>query len=246
MNRRINQQIASSFALLGFLVLGSANWMSAQAAEPDILESARNSPAVHKLGTMFSDEIKNTLNACQDQGGVNLVVGAQADGSVLCTNGKPQAAISYDLYLGTLSDMMAAAILVSLKPMLTTNPGISPDRIAAVLTSPSSRAGLQSMLESAIARTNLLPVASPESTSLLVNQVIERLAPTLQTTNNLETLVGTTEQYGQVVSNFCSTPGMSVAQAQAKIPGLSPVQLYAVCLQESGLAEEIQQLNRRS
>ncbi|NJR40852.1 MAG: hypothetical protein HC781_20940 [Leptolyngbyaceae cyanobacterium CSU_1_4] len=58
----------------------------------------------------------------------------------------------------------------------------------------------------------------------------------------MTTLVGTTEQYGQVVSNFCSTPGMSITQAQQTIPGLSSIQLYAVCVQESGLAEELQQV----
>lgn len=236
----MNQRISSALAFCGFLFLGSL--FPSVAAEPP---QAAPSPALQKLMMMFSTEIKTTLNACREQGGVNLAAGAQADGSVLCANGEPKATVPYDNYLSTVSDVATAVSLVGLKTVIASNPNISPEMVVTFLTSPNGTAVLKNAVQSAIARSSLTPTASPESTTLLANQIIGRLVPTLESTNNLTNLVGTTEQYGQVVSNFCSTPGMSVAQAQQTIPGLSPVQLYAVCVQESGLAEEVQQVVNR-
>lgn len=236
----MNQRISSALTFCGFLFLGSLS--PAIAAEPP---QAASSPALQKLMMMFSPDIKTTLNACREQGGVNLAAGAQADGSVLCANGEPKAAIPYDNYLSTVSDVAAAVSLVGLKTVIAGNPNISPEMVVTFLTSPNGTAVLQNAVQTAIARSSLIPTASPESTTLLAEQIIGRLVPTLESTNNLTTLVGTTEQYGQVVSNFCSTPGMSVAQAQQTIPGLSSIQLYAVCVQESGLAEEVQQIVNR-
>lgn len=235
----MNQRISSALAFCGFLFLGSL--FPAVAAEPPQTVS---SPALQKLMMMFSADIKTMLNACREQGGVDLAAGAQADGSVLCANGEPKAAIPYDNYLSTVSDVAAAVGLVGLKTMIAGNPSISPETVVTFLTSPNGTSALQNAVQTAIARSSLIPVTSPESTTLLANQIIGRLVPTLKSTNNLTTLVGTTEQYGQVVSNFCSIPGMSVAQAQQTIPGLSSIQLYAVCVQESGLAEEVQQRGR--
>jgi hypothetical protein len=162
-----------------------------------------------------------------------------------CANGEPKATVPYDNYLSTVSDMVTAVGLVGLKTVIAGNPNISPEMVATFLSSPDGAAVLKNAVQSAIARSSLITAASPESTTLLAEQIIGRLVPTLQSTNNLTTLVGTTEQYGQVVSNFCSTPGMSVAQAQQTIPGLSSIQLYAVCVQESGLATEVQQMVNR-
>jgi hypothetical protein len=236
----MNQRISSALAFCGSLFLGSL--FPVVAAEPP---QPASSPALQKLMMMFSTDIKTTLNACREQGGVDLAAGAQADGSVLCANGEPRATVPYDNYLSTVSDMAAAVGLVGLKTMIAGNPSVSPEMVATFLSSPDGTAALKNAVQSAIARSSLIPVASPESTTLLAEQIIGRLAPTLQSTNNLTTLVGTTEQYGQVVSNFCSTPGMSVAQAQQTIPGLSSIQLYAVCVQESGLATEVQQMVNR-
>jgi hypothetical protein len=242
----MNQRTSSVLALCGFLSLGGL--FPAVAAEPPSTEPSQTStsPALQKLMTMFSADIKTMLNACREQGGVNLAAGAQADGSVLCANGEPKAAIPYDNYLSTVSDVAAAVSLVGLKTVIAGNPSISPEMVVTFLTSPNGTTVLKDAVQTAIARSSLIPTASPESTTLLAEQIIGRLVPTLHSTNNLTNLVGTTEQYSQVVSNFCSTPGMSVTQAQQTIPGLSAIQLYAVCVQESGLAEEVQQVvNRR-
>lgn len=233
----MNRRISSALAFCGFLFLGVL--FPAVASEPP---QTAPSPALQKLMMMFSTDIKTTLNACREQGGVNLAAGAQADGSVLCTNGEPKAAIPYDSYLSTVSDVATAVSLVGLKTVITGNPSISPEMVVTFLTSPNGTAVLKNAVQTAIARSSLIPMASPESATLLADQIIGRLVPTLTSTNNLANLVGTTEQYSQVVSNFCKTPGMSVAQAQQTIPGLSPIQLYAVCVQESGLAEEVQQM----
>jgi hypothetical protein len=241
----MNQRISSVLALCGFLSLGG--FVPAIAAEQNSTAPSPTvtSPALQKLMTMFSADIKTTLNACREQGGVNLAAGAQADGSVLCANGETKAAIPYDNYLSTVSDVAAAVSLVGLKTVIASNPSISPEMVVTFLTSPNGTAVLKNAVQTAIVRSSIIPVASPESTTVLAEQIIGRLVPTLQSTNNLTNLVGTTEQYGQVVSNFCSTPGMSVVQAQQTIPGLSPIQLYAVCVQESGLAEEVQQVVNR-
>ncbi|MBW4516154.1 MAG: hypothetical protein KME11_13150 [Timaviella obliquedivisa GSE-PSE-MK23-08B] len=236
----MNQRISSALGLCGFLFLGGL--FPAVAAEPP---QANSSPALQKLMMMFSPDIKTTLNACREQGGVDLAAGAQADGSVLCANGEPKAAVPYDNYLSTVSDVAAAVGLVGLKTVIAGNPSISPEMMVSFLTSPNGAATLKNAVQTAIARSSLIPIASPESTTLLADQIIGRLVPTLESTNNLTNLVGTTEQYGQVVSNFCSTPGMSITQAQQTIPGLSSVQLYAVCVQESGLADELQQVVNR-
>jgi len=235
MNQRISSALAFFVLLLGSLI-------PSVAVEPP---QAAPSPALQKLMMMFSTEIKATLNACREEGGVNLAAGAQADGSVLCANGEPKATVPYDNYLSTVSDVATAVSLVGLKTVIASNPNISPEMVVTFLTSPNGAAVLKNAVQSAIAQSSLIPTASPESTTLLAEQIISRLVPTLESTNNLTTLVGTTEQYGQVVSNFCSTPGMSVAQAQQTTPGLSPIQLYAVCVQESGLAEELQQIVNR-
>jgi hypothetical protein len=243
----MNQWISSALAV-GFLWGGILPVKAAEPAsttpEPSQLST---SPAMQKLMAMFSAEIKTTLNACREQGGVNLAAGAQANGAVLCANGETRAEVPYDSYLTTVSDMAAAVSLVGLKTVIAGNPSLSPETVVTFLSSPNGTVMLRGAVQNAIARSSLLPTASPESTTLLADQVIGRLVPTMQSTNNLTDLVGTTEQYGQVVSNFCSLPGMSVAQAQQTIPGLSPIQLYAVCVQESGLATEVQQMvNRRS
>jgi hypothetical protein len=207
----------------------------------------RDSPGMQKLMSMFSEDIKATLNACRQQGGVNLAAGAQANGSVLCANGEAQANTPYDNYLTTVADVMAAMSLVGLKTVMASNPNVTPEMMVTFLSSPNGSTMLRSGLQSAIARSQFLPTESTESIKILVEQVLGRLVPTMQSTNNLTQLVGTTEQYGQVVSSFCTTPGMSIAQAQQTIPGLSSIQLYAVCVQESGLAQEVQQaVNRRS
>jgi hypothetical protein len=249
----MNQWIASVLAI-GFL----ASAVPAQADDPAPAPAPSAAPAaapaqtpvtpaMQKLLAMFSPEIKATLNACREQGGVNLAAGAQTDGAVLCANGETRAEIPYDTYLTTVSDMAAAVSLVGLRTVISTNSGVSADRVVNFLASPDGTALLQKAVQNAIARSSLLPVSSGESATLLADQVIGRLVPTMQSTNNLVDLVGTTEQYGQVVTNFCNLPGMSVAEAQQAVPGLSPIQLYAVCVQESGLAAEVQQrVNRRS
>jgi hypothetical protein len=245
----MNQWLSSVLAI-GLLSVGSG--FSVQAAEPvpsaeTPAAPAIQSPAMQKLMAMFSPEIKATLNACRTQGGVNLAAGAQANGSVLCANGETLAQIPYDGYLTTVSDMAAAVSLVGLRTVISSNSNVTPEQVITFLSSPDGSTLLRGAVQNAIARSSLLPSASTESTTLLADQVIGRLVPTMQSTNNLADLVGNTEQYGQVVSNFCNLPGMSVAQAQQTIPGLSPIQLYAVCVQESGLAAEVQQrVNRRS
>ncbi|NJR38970.1 MAG: hypothetical protein HC781_09215 [Leptolyngbyaceae cyanobacterium CSU_1_4] len=166
----MNQRISSALAFCGFLLLGSV--FPAVAADP---VQANSSPALQKLMMMFSTEIKTTLNACREQGGVDLAAGAQVDGSVLCANGEPKATIPYDNYLNTVSDVAAAVGLVGLKTVITGNPSVSPEMMVTFLTSPNGIEALKNAVQTAIARSSLIPIASPESTTVLAEQIIGRL-----------------------------------------------------------------------
>jgi hypothetical protein len=57
----------------------------------------------------------------------------------------------------------------------------------------------------------------------------------------LDALFGTKEEYSRISQNFCTPPGMPAAQAMRLAPKLLPAQIYAICLQEAGFAEEIKQ-----
>lgn len=207
------------------------------AAEPgQVPESA----AVERLLNMFSPEIQSTINACWESGKVNLAAGASQDGSVTCADGSRDSAVPFADYVDTVSDILTASSLVGFRTVIETNPRVSPEALVTFLSNPEGAEMLRDVIETAIAQSQLLPVDSSESATYLADEVISRMLPAVQSTGGLVDLLGTPDQYNQVVSRFCMSPGMSVDQAQESIPGLSSVQLYAICIQESGVTEEIQ------
>jgi hypothetical protein len=187
---------------------------------------------------MFSPDISRTLAACLDKGGVNLAAGAQSNGSLLCANGDALPAIGYDSYISTISDLMAASVLLGFRSTMMGDRRVSPEMLVNILSMPQVKEVLRTRIATELSRRNIIPSDSPESSDLLTEQIIGRLLPTINSTNNLTDLTGSTEQYQQVVSSFCEAPGMSVPQVQQTLPGLSSVQLYAICVQESGAVEE--------
>jgi len=195
--------------------------------------------ATQRLMEMFSPEIQATVNACVEQGKVNLAAGAAPDGSVVCGDGSPEPAVAYTNYVNTVSDILAASALVGVRAAISNDPRVSPEMITAYLASAEGNTTLRNVIEAAIQQNQLFPAESTESVTLLSDAVMQRLVPTLSNPNSLTTLLGTSEQYAQVVSNFCTAPGMSVSQAQSTVPGLSAIQLYAICIQESGVADEM-------
>jgi hypothetical protein len=224
------------FACLSFgaLVLSLLPGLPARAVESE-------SPArsVDQVVEQLPSDTQTTLLVCRDQGGVDLVAGANQEGSAVCGDGVT-APVEYERYLTTVSDFMTAGVLVGFRSAIEADPRITPGLLVAVLATPEGTTAIRGATETAIARSNLI-TSTPESVSLLTDEVMNRLLPAFQATNNLETLLGTQEQYALVVQNFCNAPGLSLDQAQQMIPGLIPIQLYAICIQESGVVENLQQ-----
>lgn len=232
----------SASALLGFLslifLLSEITVLSSAAIAGEPVQPP-SSGATQRLMKMFSPTIRAVLNACQSQGGVNLGAGASQDGTVVCGNGSFVPQVSYESYISTTSDLLAASSLVGLRAVIVANPTINPEQIVSALSSAEGLAALRRSVQQAIAQTGLASEDSATSSARLTNEIMGRLLPTIQRTNNLQNLLGTTAQYNQTVSAFCTAPGMSVEQAQQTVSGLSSVQLYAICVQESGLADEL-------
>jgi hypothetical protein len=205
-------------------------------------DDLQNSAAAQRLSNMFSAEIQATLEACTDQGKVDLVAGAGEDGLVICGDGSSEPGVAYADYLDTVSDLLTASSLVAFRTAMGADPRVTPEMLAIVFLSPEGAATMSQAVETAIVQNQLLPPDAEESTALLADEVVSKLQNSFQNLAVLEGLLGTDEQYAQVVSNFCTAPGMSVDQAQRQIPGLSSIQLYAICVQESGIADEVLQL----
>jgi hypothetical protein len=199
---------------------------------------------MQRLMQMFSPEIQATLNACQGKGGVNLAATTNQDGAIVCGDSSSVPQVSYRNYVNTTADLLAASSLVGLRAAMRSDPHLSPEQVMTALTSSEGSASLRRSMQTAIARTGLVSSNSAESSSRLADEIMGRLVPAFQGTNNLQNLLGTTVQYNQVVRQFCTVPGMSVEQAEQTIPGLNSVQLYAICVQESGLADELTQTVR--
>jgi hypothetical protein len=214
------------------------------------LASTNSSPAPalmkteRQLSQMFSDSIRTTLNACLQEGGVDLGVGEDQDGSVICKKGDRTSSVVFKDYLITLADFLTAGFLVGLRSAIQENPQLSPETLKTAFGSPEGQKLLKELLTTALSKNPFLTQASTQSLDVLVTQVLERTQPALENPDSLGTLLGTREQYAQVVNKFCLYPGLSVSQAQSEVPGMNSIQLYAICIQESGLAEAVLQKSK--
>lgn len=211
---------------------------AATAATPAALA---DSPAAQKLNKMFSPKIQQVLNSCGQQGSVNLSAGADKDGSVICANGSRNSPVKFNDYVNTVSDFLSASFLVGVRAALNSYPGAQMDMVTSYLATADGKASLQEALTNAITTSGLVPQSSRQSVTFLVNRVMQRSLPILQNTNKFSNLLGTTDQYRKVANNFCKPPGMTVEQAKGLVPQLDAVQMYAICVQESGLSDEVQQ-----
>lgn len=209
------------------------------AAEPP---SPQRSSALQRLGQMFSPEIQSTIGACLEQGKVDVAAGPTDSGAVRCGDGST-ASVPYAAYVTTVSDVLTASSLVGFRAVLQSN-SVSPAMLRMFLESPQGAIVLRQAVQSAITQSELLPATATESTNILTDAVLTRLLPSLQDPTTLDTLLGTTEQYNQVVQEFCTAPGMSIEQAKSRLP-LNELQLYAICIQESGVADEVLRLSGR-
>jgi hypothetical protein len=207
---------------------------------PDLdLPEPGMTPAIQRLSEMFSPEIQAVITACEQNGRVDLT--ASAPGVLICGDGSRQSQITVHTYIDTISDLLAASVLVGLYTALQDNPAISPTMLSA-LTSNSGMGLLQNIIAFSISRTQLLADTPDNSPEPLVAAIATKLTPVFQNPGQFDTLLGTPVQYDQVVASFCTTPGMSTEQAQQQFPGLSSLQLYAICIDASGISEDILRL----
>lgn len=188
------------------------------------------------LEGMFSLDIQKTLDACAEQKLVNIAAGADGDGSVICGNEFRNSPVQFTDYMNTSSDFLAAGFLVGFRTAYTSDSSLTPPEKAQMLDlflTPSGKTFLRQMLEQELIESQIVLKGSTRSLSLLVNDIMWRSLPVLKNQNRLENLLGTPNQYKLVVEKFCTSPGISVAQAKTLVPGLSSMQLYAICIQES-------------
>jgi hypothetical protein len=127
---------------------------------------------------------------------------------------------------------MAAGVLIGFRSVMLNDPRVSPDLLITLLATPEGANVIRGATETAITQSSLV-TSSSESVSLLTDEVMRRLLPTFNGTNNLDTLLGTEEQYESVVQDFCTSPGLSLEQTQQAVPGLIPIQLFAICIDAS-------------
>lgn len=219
--------------ILSAAVVGLAPAAIAQQTQPSPTR------AMQRLGTMFSPQIQSTVNACWQRGKVNLAVGAGTNGAVQCGDGSSEPGVAYQDYLETIADILTASSLVGFRSVMQSDNRLTPEILAAFVSSSEGVNVLRTTIQTAIAQSDLIPTSATESTTILTNAVLERLTPVLKDTVALNSLYGTPQQYSRVVSNFCNAPGMSVQQARSNVPELSNLQLYAICIQESGVARDI-------
>lgn len=236
------QKLALCLISLGCFGL-SQGWVPAIASRPTTTVTANPAPSpasdsVQRLAQMFSAEIQSTLSACWNRGKVDLAAGASRDGSVICGDGAPEGAIAYTAYVSTVSDILAASGLVGFRTVTTSNPQVNPQSISSFLSSSQGTTLLRQTVQLAITQSQLLPAEATESNTILTDRVMERLVPNLQNPSVLDGLLGNDEQYAQVVSHFCTAPGMSVDEAKTLVPDLNSLQLYAICIHESGVSDE--------
>jgi hypothetical protein len=188
---------------------------------------------------MFSTEIQSTLYACFEHGRANLTL-ESPEGLLVCADGT-RANVTQVAYIDTVSDVFAASAMVGFQVAMQLYPQITPSMVTLFLENAETVGVMRQMIETTVIQNAFLPEEATQSTAILVDAVMNRIQTTLQDETYLANLLGTPDQYEQVVAQFCTAPGMSVEEATAIVP-LDAIQLYAICIQESGLAGEMLQL----
>ncbi len=228
------------------LVLGSLSGISflGRVAIAKPVQSSALS-AEQKLDRMFSSDIRTTLNSCVKQGGVNLAAGADRDGSIICGNGWRKSPVKFTTYVNTLTDFETAGVLLGFQAGVKSSPNYKPELLTAFMnsfeTSGKLRQAVQGFVTIAVVKPGLLPKDSTQSASFLTDRILQRSRPFLQNSTKFENLLGTSDEYAAITDNFCAAPGMTTAQAKKLTSNLDSVQMFAICFQEAGIADEITQ-----
>lgn len=185
-----------------------------------------------ELTTTFSPEIRSTLSACLTAGGVNLAVSASSGSSLICGDGST-VDLPYARYLDAVSDFFAGSFLLGMSQGAASEPQLTP-RMAGSFVSTEGAGMINQSLESLLVNNGFVAAGSPANP--LTDAILQKAAATLNRLDSFGALLGTPEQSSFVVSNFCTPPGMTVAEAQQAVPSLSSSQLYAICLHNAGFA----------
>lgn len=232
------------------LGLGLVAWgllaLPSWAASPDLQPPAEelpleeSNPAIHRLSNMFAPEIRAVLNACAQHGQVDLAASREM-ATLVCGDGSTVADIVTSAYIDTVSDFLAASLLAGLHRTFQENPAVSPLMLSS-LTTDQGIGLLESILTYSLDRTQFLADHPHNSPEPLVSAVIEKLIPVFQTPQQFDMLLGDAAQTEQVIAEFCTAPGLSLEDAHTQFPDLSALQLYAICIDNSGLSQEVLRL----
>ena len=190
---------------------------------------------------MFSSDIQTTFNACVKQGGVNLSAEADRDGSIICGNGWRKSPIKFTTYVSTLTDLHSAAFLLAFRAGIKSNPNYKPELLTSITNYAETDGKLRKLVQAYVVevavKSGVLPKGSTRSASFLTDRILQRSRPFLKNSAKFENLIGTSDEYAAITSNFCTAPGMSTAQAKKLAPNLDSMQMFAICFQEAGLAD---------
>lgn len=226
------------------LACGSLSWSAAGAAiapSPEVApttDSRLAQESLDRLNSMFSPEIQAAVAACWEQGKVDLAAGPSAQGWVICGDGSVAEGIGYDAYLTIVENVMVASTLAGMRTAMAQEPRLTPETLAVFVTTTEGRQMMQSIVQSAILESGLQMADRPASAQILTDRVATALIANLSDPDRLNTILGPTDQYGQVVEQFCTAPGMSINEALQTFPQHDSVQLFSVCIQESGLVND--------
>ncbi len=226
----------------GLSLLFLCNPISALAQSKILPNDPSNSD---RLSQMFSPDIQGTMGACWDHGKPNLAAGANENGALICSDGSPHQSVKFNEYTETISDFFAASFLIGMRSVVSTNSQVTPTILANYFNSEKGQDFFRQSLESSLESSKVLPPNDHESIRILVDNIMQRSQPILVNPNAFNNLLGTTEQYQEVVQKFCTPPGMSVRQAQIQLPQLNSIQLYAICLKESGLVDNLTRIEKK-
>jgi len=225
----------------GGLGMGSA--IAATPAEPQIPAPQEATPLAQgsfdQLNQMFSPEIQTTVAACWDQGKVNFADLPAPAPWVVCGDGSVVEGVTYLQYLATVSDLMAASTLIGMQSAIANDPRLTPEIMAMFVVSEQGTQLLENVVQTAIVQSGLQPADQPSEPGMLSQEVVSRLIENLSDPDRLTNLLGTPDQHPQVIAQFCTAPGMSMAAAEQQFPMLNPVQLFAICIDESGAVDEV-------
>lgn len=231
-----------SIAWGGLVAIGL--WGNGVAAAPSGSQSQSQPPALtqeelsnldNRLAETFSPEIRSTLSACLTAGGVNLAASASSGNSLTCGDGST-VDVAYDRYLDAVSNFFAGSFLLGMSQGTASQPQVTPSMLSSFVAGEGAGMMHQS-LGALLVNGGFVATDSPANP--LTDAILQKAAATLNRLDSFGALLGTPEQMSFVVSNFCTPPGLSVAEAQRTVPNLSSSQLYAICLNEAGFAAAI-------